>query len=140
MDCESSVEEWPVVVVHGLAEAVGVLALARPVCLLSAAGAARAGGVLWWRAVMAQARAAVPGAEMVDVLDCGSAPGLAMAALRAGQLRLALDAEVAAWPRVAAAAASLGAVVLAHRPDALDLAERGAFLRLSDHLRVQAPS
>ncbi len=140
MDCESSVEDRPVVVVHGRADAVRVLTLGRPVCLLSAAGAARAGGVLWWRALMALAQAERPDTAMIDVLDCGAAPGLAMAALRAGQLRLVLAEDVAAWPRVAAAAATLGAVVLARRPAALDLSERGAFLRLSAYLGVQAPS
>ncbi len=134
MDCARLPGDWPVVVVHGLGEAGLVLALGRRVCLLSAAGAGRGGGVLWWRALVAQARARAPSVAVIDVLDCAAAPGLAMAALRAGQGHLVLRAEVPAWPRVAAAAAAQGAVLLAHRPDALDLAEPGARLRLFAHL------
>jgi hypothetical protein len=140
MDCEQPLQRWPAVVVHGLAEAMAVLRWARPVCLLSARGAAGAGGVLWWRALIAEARATAPDTEAIDVLDCAAAPGLAMAALRAGQRTLVLAPEAAAWARVQAAAAAQGATLLARRPPALDLASPGAARRLGPHLTGHTPS
>ncbi len=57
-----------------------------------------------------------------------------MAALREGQLRLILWPSSPAFPAVAAAASTLGAIVLPDRPPALDLAERGAARHLHAHL------
>ncbi len=67
---------------------------------------------------------------MIDILDCGDAPGAAMAGLRAGLRYLVLNSRVPAWPRVAAIAAGLGGVVLAERPQGLDLADRGSLRQL----------
>jgi hypothetical protein len=102
-----------------------------PVTLLSAPGAAAFAGCLWWRALIGQAQAEFPDAVLDDVLDCADAPGQAMAALRVGQRRLVLDPACPAFAAVAAAAAPLGATVLACRPPALDLAAYGATRRLS---------
>jgi hypothetical protein len=140
MESESSaysLPSWPAVTIHGLDDALTVLARGLPVVLLSAPGAALTGGVLWWRAVVADARATCPVARMIDILDCADAPGAAMAALRAGQRHLVLAANPA-WDRVASAAAGLGAIVLQERPEALDLAQRGALRRLDSYLK--APS
>jgi len=110
----------PAVVVHGLADACAALAHGLPVTLLSGPGAGVYAGVLWWRGVIALARAAHPATPCVDILDCADAPGRAMAAIRAGQATLVLDPACPAFPRVAALAR-----VLAARPPALDLGERG---------------
>ena len=130
----------PAVVVHGLEHVRAALRQKRPVVLLSAPGAARFAGCLWWRELMALGQAEfpeslMPDSRMGDVLDCADAPGQAMAALRVGQRRLVLDPACPAFPAVAAAAESLGAMVLRHRPPALDLAAPGAARRLADWLR-----
>jgi hypothetical protein len=121
----------PAVVVHGLREAEAALRPGYPVTLLSAPGAALFAGCLWWRELVAAARAARPATAAQDVLDCGDAPGFAMAALRLGQRRLVLSPACPAFPAVAAAAAECRAVLLAERPPALDLGARGAQRRLA---------
>ena len=113
----------PAVVVHGLDQARAALRPGLPVTLLSARGAALYAGCGWWRALMAAALATH------DILDCADAPGHAMAALRIGQQTLILD-DCPGFTAVAAAAATIGALVLADRPAALDLAEPGADRRL----------
>ena len=122
----------PAVVVHGLRDARVALAPGWPVTLLSARGAAVFAGCGWWRAVMAAA-----GAE-IDILDCADAPGQAMAALRIGQRRIVLDPGPA-FAAVSAAAATMDAVVLAERPVALDLGQRGAERRLRAWLQGDKP-
>jgi hypothetical protein len=84
---------------------------------------------------MAAAQREFPDTPAEDILDCGAAPGFAMAALRAGQRQLVLDPTCPAFAAVAAAAARLDAVVLGTRPPALDLAEPGAARRLVDWVR-----
>jgi hypothetical protein len=120
----------PSVVVHGLDHARAALRPGRPVTLLSARGAALYAGCGWWRALVEAVLAEVPAAAARDILDCADAPGQAMAALRIGQRSLILDAACPGFAAVAAAAATLGAEVLAERPEALDLAEPGAERRL----------
>ena len=128
----------PSVVVHGLAHARAALRPGFAVVLLSAPGAAGYAGCLWWRELVAAARAFYPATPALDVLDCGDAPGHAMAALRVGQRLLLLDPACPAFLAVADAAATLGAHVLAARPPSLDLAERGAQRRLAGWLAVPA--
>ncbi len=125
----------PAVVVHGLDHVRAALRQGWPVTLLSAPGAAGFAGCLWWRGLIGQARSEFPAAVLDEVLDCGDAPGHAMAALRIGQLRLVLDPACPAFPAVTAAAATLGAMVLRSRPPALDLAHSGAARRLESWLR-----
>jgi hypothetical protein len=120
----------PAIVVHGLAQALAALAAGRPVTLLSAPGAGAFAGALWWRALVAQARAAHPATPCADILDCADAPGHAMAAIRAGQEILVLDPACPAFPRIAALARTLPACILPARPPALDLAAHGADRRL----------
>jgi hypothetical protein len=91
---------------------------------LSARGASLYAGCGWWRALIMAAEAPF------DILDCADAPGHAMASLRIGQRALVLDPACRAFAAVAAAAATLGARVLADRPVALDLADPGAERRL----------
>jgi hypothetical protein len=123
------------VVVHGLEQAKAALALGQPVALLSAPGAALAGGCGWWRAMIVLARAAFPQTTMIDILDCADAPGFAMAALRAGQCHMVLNPACPGFAAVAAAAQAHNAVLLAQRPPALDLDQRGAVRRLETYLR-----
>ncbi len=124
----------PAVIVHGPADAVRALAPGRPITLLSARGAALYAGVMWWRALVAQATAAHPGVPVLDVLDCADAPGLALGAIRMGQTALILDATVLAFRRVAAIAGTHGILLLPEPPPALDLAARGAERRLATWL------
>jgi hypothetical protein len=128
---------WPAVVVHGLDHAKAALRPGWPVILQSAEAAAGYAGALWWRELVAAARAAHPATPAADVLDCGAAPGYAMAALRAGQRVLVLDPACPAFAAVTGAAGTLGAVVLAHRLPALDLDHRGAARRLARWLAMR---
>lgn len=126
----------PAVVVHGPADVAAVLAAAGPrgVVLLSTPGAAGSLGAAWFlamveRGAMVESGARAGGASAVPsrdacwfaVLDCGDAPGHALAALRAGARRLILDPGCPAFAAVAAAAAEVGATLWAARPSALDL-------------------
>jgi len=129
--------QYPVVVVHGLADARTVLAAGRPVTLLSASGAALFAGCGWWRALVRRARAEFPAMAIDDILDCAAAPGLALGAFRIGQRCIVLDPGAPGWSSVAAIAASLGGVVLTARPPALDMADRAAARRLHDWLQVR---
>jgi hypothetical protein len=128
----------PAVVVHGLVHARQALRPGWPVTLLSGEAAAGYAGCLWWRELVAAARAAHPATAALDVLDCGAAPGHAMAALRVGQRLLVLDPACPAYPAVVSAATPLGAVVLPARPPALDLGVPGARRRLAGWLRTAA--
>jgi hypothetical protein len=110
-------------VVRGAAEAATALTLAdgQGVLLLSAPGAAGFLGVGGWRALLAEAARLAPGAPFRDALCCADAPGLALAALRAGCQVVVLDGTNPAFGQVAGAAAEIGATLLPARPAALDL-------------------
>ena len=119
----------PAVIVHGLAQAQAALAPGLPVTLLSAPGAAVYAGAGWWRALVLAASQdqQVP----PDILDCGTAPGRALEALRVGQRRLVLRADPRLFEDLAGRAASLGAVLLAEPPPSLDLGAPAAARRLA---------
>jgi hypothetical protein len=125
----------PAVIVHGLANARAALAPGLPVTLLSAPGAALFSGCLWWRQVVAAARAEYPHTETIDILDCADASGLAMGALRSGVHRLVLWPEASGHAKVADIAAKQGGFVLPQAPPALDLAQRNAIRRMDAWLR-----
>lgn len=114
-----------------------MLAVGRPVTLLSASGAALFAGCGWWRALIDRARGEYPAVAVDDILDCADAPGLALGALRIGQRRIVLDPAVRGWASVAAIATSLGGEVLGARPDALDMSCPGAARRLHDWLHLR---
>jgi hypothetical protein len=120
----------PAVIVHGLYDARAALASGVPVTLLSAPGAAVFAGCLWWREVVALARADFPHTETIDILDCGDASGAAIGAIRSGMRRLVLWPEAPGRTRVAAIAEQCGGFLLTHAPAALDLAYPGAIRRL----------
>jgi hypothetical protein len=128
---------YPAVVVHGLADARTVLALHRPVTLLSAEGAALFAGSGWWQALIERAHAEHPDVPFADILDCADASGLALGALRIGLRRIVLSPTAPGWQAVTAIAASLGSEVLTARPPSLDIADRSAARRLHDWLHVR---
>ena len=119
-----------VIVVRSLAEAEAALAaasaLAAPVTLLSAEGAADSVGPLWFSELVAQARAAYPAAEVRAILDCGDSPGSAAAALRLGFETIRFGGRGRAAEALAAIADQYGATLLSRRPDALDLTDSRA--------------
>ncbi len=127
----------PAVVIHGLADARAVLALGRPVTLLSAPGAALFAGCAWWQAVVRQARDDHPEVPVQDILDCADASGIALSALRIGQRAIVLHSSAPGWDAVNAIAVSLGGEVLTSRPPALDMADGKARRRLHDWLQVR---
>ncbi len=129
---------YPAVIVHGLADARAALTLGLPVTLLSAPAAGLYAGCLWWREVVAQARAECPAVPMVDVLDCADGSGQAMAALRVGMVRLVLWRAAPGWDAVEQIARRQGGFVLPEAPVALDLAAPGATRRLSAWLQVRS--
>lgn len=132
--------KWPQgVIVHSLDHARAALRPGHAVTLLSAPGAAAWLGPLLWRELMAAARAAHPATPCHDILDCGDAPGHAVAALRAGCRAVVLEPACPAFAAVAGAAASHGALVLAQAPPALDLAQRGALRGLAAWLAPPPP-
>jgi hypothetical protein len=120
----------PAVIVHGLPGARAALAPGMPVTLLSAPGAALFAGCLWWREMVAAARAEHPNTEATGILDCADASGMAMSALRSGVHRLVLWPEAPGWNAVAAIAERQGGFILTQAPAALDLSQRNAIRRL----------
>jgi hypothetical protein len=129
----------PAVIVHGLTDAKAALAPGLPVTLLSAPAAGLFAGCLWWREVVAAARAAHRDTEAIDILDCADASGLAMGALRCGVSRLVLWADAPGWDGVASIADRQGGFVLRQAPAALDLAQRNAIRRLHAWLQGSGP-
>jgi hypothetical protein len=125
----------PAVIVHGVADAKAALAPGLPVTLLSAPGAGLFAGCMWWREVVAAARACCPETEATDILDCADASGMAMGALRSGVCRLVLWPDAPGWSGVATIAERQGGFVLRQAPAALDLAHRNAIRRLHVWLR-----
>jgi hypothetical protein len=110
--------EWPhLVVARGLGDVERAVArgLATMV-LLSPPHATSWGGVGWWRALADAARQQFPGRIAADVLDCGEAAGLALAAIRMGQGALILRATAAGRAHVVAIAAAAGVTMLCVPP------------------------
>lgn len=130
----------PAVIVHGLADACAALAPGRPVTLLSAPGAGAFAGCLWWREMVALARARHPGTVCLAILDCAAAPGRAMEALRLGVQIVVLAKDCPAFATVAAIASAHGARLLGEAPPALDLADPAARRRLAAWLGAAEPA
>ncbi len=110
----------PCVIIYDLSQARHVLGLQRPVTLLSAPGAASYAGCLWWKRLIDAADAA-----NISFLDCDTAAGRALEALRLGLQGIVLRPQPS-FAAVAEIAAAQGAVLLPHAPPALDLAQPGA--------------
>ncbi len=114
------------IIVHSLEQACAALdaaaTLGVAVTIESAAGAGAYAGPLWFKALIAQARAAHPGATASDLLDCAAEAGTALAALRAGLKRVRFTGPEQLRRRLDEIAAAQGAAV--EGPDtgpALDL-------------------
>ena len=90
-----------------------------PIILLSAPFAADYVGPAWFAKLVATAAKDFPDAMATPVLDCGDAPGFALAALRIGITAICFDGPTAA--RIRDIAEQYGATVLAERPKSLDL-------------------
>ena len=115
-------------IIHDLQHAISALKAAGqmdiPVILVSAPGAARTGGAGWWRAMIAQARAAVPAATATtSILDCADEPGTALAAIREGVDAIAVAVPEPDFARLADIAGQSGVTILSvDRDAACDLA------------------
>jgi hypothetical protein len=113
------------IVVHAFDQARSALAAAAAldcdVTLASAPGAGAYAGPGWFKALTEAAACAVPDAHYDTVLDCGAAPGIALAALRLGLKRVRFRGRAEALRRLQAIAAQLGATVEADDEAALDL-------------------
>jgi hypothetical protein len=103
-------------------QAAVALPLRAPLPLLSPPAAALWLSPALFLAILARGAALSPGAAWRGVLDCGAAPGHALAALRAGVAILVLDPACPAFVRIAAAATQCGAEVWPVRPPALEVA------------------
>ncbi len=113
-------ELYPVAIVHGLDDALALLAEAETngngVTLLSAPGAALYAGCGWWKAVVDAARGEHPKVPCIAILDCADGTGQAFAAMRVGLSRVVLWPEAPSRGAVVAIACSLGGFVLAKPP------------------------
>ncbi len=96
-------------------------ALERPLTLLSAPDAAGSVGPAWFAALVDGARAGFPNVDVLIILDCGDAPGYALAALRLGFKAVCFDGPAAA--SIADIARQYGARIVTSRPESLDLEE-----------------
>ena len=95
---------------HARAAASVAAELERSVTLVSAPGAAAYAGPAWFAALVRLVRGEFPSARLRAVLDCGEAPGFALAALREGGIdAVRLVAPQAVLAKVAAIAAQSGA-------------------------------
>ena len=102
-------------------EAALAAAAALGVCvtIISAPNAAEAAGPGWFEAVIATARKRYPNVAVTAILDCGDAPGHALAAIRHGVKAIRYDGP--APDQINDIAAQAGALVFRQRPEALDL-------------------
>jgi len=103
------------IIIHGLdharAAAAASLATGVPIRLESAPGAAGYGGAAWFREIIARVRFEYPDADLTDLLDCGDAPGHALAALRAGLPAIRFHGPRRVREKIAAIARQCGATV-----------------------------
>jgi len=123
----------PAVVIHGLPHARIALQRGCAVTLISAPGAPSYAGCAWWRALIAIAQTEFPEINPPDALDCADAPGRALEALSLG-CRIIVLRHGPAFADIAGRAAAQGAILLAERPPALDLGDRGALRHLGARL------
>jgi fructose/tagatose bisphosphate aldolase len=114
------------IIVHSLAHARAALAAARdhgvPVTISSAPGAGGYAGPLWFKSLIAAARADYPEVEVTAVLDCGREAGTTLAALRHGFKRVRFTGDAAALRPLSEIAREQGAEIeTGTAPEALDL-------------------
>lgn len=115
-------------IVHSLSQAILALTAARdagvPVTLRSPSEGAQSMGPLFFRALAEAALDRVPGAQATAMLDCGDAPGLALAALRSGIKAVRVDVLDSTLAKLRDIAAQMNAKIYAPGEDGaiLDLA------------------
>lgn len=104
----------PAMVISELEQARAVLlaAAGQPLYLRSPAGAAGQYGIGWWLALVKALRDEFGPTAFTAVLDCGAAPGHALAALAAGVEAVGLTAEAEVLEHVRHIAAARGARVV----------------------------
>jgi hypothetical protein len=119
----------PAIIIHNLPQARLALSPGRPVTLLSAPAAGQFMGVLWWHELLSAAGHTGP-----SLLDCGTAPGRALEALKLRLPGLILRTTPAAFAQVAALATAQSAILLTRPPPALDLAGPNASRQLESWL------
>lgn len=112
-------------IVHSLEHLRAALAAGaatgQPIVALSGPGASAYAGPGWFAALAAAGTAAFPNVELTTILDCGDRAGDAVAALNLGLKHLIFTGHPEAAARLSRIGAGLGAVILDHRPDGLDL-------------------
>ena len=119
-----------VIVIHSLEHARAALTAAVQlrvaVTLWSAEGAAGNAGPLWFVELIKAAEEEFPSAKFAAVLDCGDAPGYALAALRAGCSSIRFNGKPVVAAKIKAIARQYGATLhmgkVANSGKALDLA------------------
>jgi hypothetical protein len=113
------------VIVHSLDHARAACSAARAlgvaVCLRSAPAAAGYAGPAWFRELAVAAAEEFPDVAISTSLDCGAAPGDALAALRAGIRTIRLRAPKAVRDKIVIIAKRRGARLDDDRRAALDL-------------------
>jgi fructose/tagatose bisphosphate aldolase len=101
------------IIVHGIDDARTAAAAARSlgvgVRLASAPGAASHAGAAWFAEIAALVKAEYPDVPIDATLDCGDAPGHAMAALRAGVTSIRFTGPRRVREKIAAIAKGHGA-------------------------------
>ncbi|MDZ4737760.1 MAG: hypothetical protein SGJ07_15575 [Rhodospirillaceae bacterium] len=98
-------------------------ATGRPIALLSVPDAALNAGIGWFDAVMRFARAAVPDADAIGLIDCADRPDLVQAAFHQGIEGAVFHGRKAVFDKLADIAAQSGRLLLRSRPPALALPE-----------------
>ncbi len=113
------------VVIHSLKHARAAMAAAAEagakVTLYSAEGAAGNAGPGWFRELIEIARSEYPDVSVTAVLDCGDAPGYALAALRAGCPAIHFSGRRLVKAKIRSIAKDTGAVLHERRGAMLDL-------------------
>ena len=112
------------IIFHHLQQAECALAAAaalrRPITLLTAPGAAAYGGPGFYLAMVEQAQARHPEAEVRAILDCGDDGAMAQMALSLGWRCLVLRGKATVRDKLRQIAAAYDAEILPRPPKALD--------------------
>jgi len=114
------------ITVISLAQAEAALAAAAElgvcVTIISAPNAAESVGPGWFDAVIAAARRRYPDVEVTAILDCGDAPGHALAAIRHDVQAIRYDGPATA--KIGDIAEQSGTILFSERPVSLDLQDK----------------
>jgi acyl-CoA reductase-like NAD-dependent aldehyde dehydrogenase len=109
--------------VHAAAALSAAAEAGRAIILASAPDAGISAGPGSWRELIAAARAAVPAAQCIAILDCGGDAGAAQAAIRSGIEAIVFTGRADVAERLLDIAGQRGVRLLTARPvAALDLA------------------